>query len=82
MEFNAKLFAIAIAITSIALAPSLIIYQPADAAKHCTDYSGKSEAWIDGCKQGWWDHDHCYQYSPGTGQYASGYKVGWSKGSC
>ncbi len=81
MEITTKLFAIAIAITTMALAPSLIIYQSADAAKHCTDY-GKSNTWVNGCQQGWWDHDHCYQYSPGTGEYASGYKVGWSKGSC
>ena len=137
MEFHTKLFTIAIAITSMALAPSLIIYQPVDATKHCTDYgksknwvagcqqgwwdhnhcnpydpdgesndfyngykvgwnkgeckstphycteySGKSKAWIAGCKQGWWDHNHCKSYDPGTSDYAKGYKVGWSKGSC
>ncbi len=81
MEITTKLFAIAIAVTSMVLAPSLIIYQAADAVKHCTDY-GKSKAWVEGCKQGWWDHNHCMHYDPGTGEVAKGYKVGWSKGSC
>jgi hypothetical protein len=81
MEITPKLFAIAIAVTSMALAPSLIIYQAADAVKHCTDY-GESKAWVEGCKQGWSDHDNCFHYNPGTGEVAKGYKVGWSKGSC
>jgi hypothetical protein len=80
MELNTKLFAIAIAVTSMALAPSLILYQPADAAKHCTDY-GKSKAWVAGCRQGWADHDSCKPYNPGTAD-AKGYAFGWKKGSC
>src|SRR6185436_16160700 len=37
---------------------------------YCTDYSGKSHSWVAGCKQGWWDHNHCWGYSPGSGDYA------------
>ena len=32
--------------------------------------------------KGWYDHNHCLSYNPGTGEVAKGYKVGWSKGSC
>ncbi len=82
MEINTKLFAIAIAVTSMALAPSLIIYQPADAVKLCRDYA-KSNNWIAGCMDGWYDHDHCLAYKGGgSGDYSRGYAIGWEKGSC
>jgi hypothetical protein len=55
---------------------------PSAPSHYCSDYFGKSNAWINGCQQGWWDHNHCWGYSPGTGDYAKGYSVGWTKGQC
>ncbi len=83
MDTNIKILAIALVVISIALSPSLVINKSVDAATHyCTDYKGKSQNWINGCQQGWWDHNHCWGYSPGSGDYAKGYSVGWSKGHC
>lgn len=82
MDSRINFLVITLAIASIGLS-SLIINQNANADSHyCADEKGKSEAWIDGCKQGWYDHDHCFAYNPGTGEVAKGYKIGWSKGSC
>ncbi|MDN5847016.1 MAG: hypothetical protein L0H53_12165 [Candidatus Nitrosocosmicus sp.] len=72
-------------VTSMALAPSLIVYKSAEATEHCTSYKGKSSEWVAGCKQGWSDHDNCYKYDPNKGEttdWVNGYKVGWKKGSC
>lgn len=84
MKITMELCAIVIAVTSLALAPSLIAISPADASSHyCRDQKGKSQSWIDGCQQGWFDHDQCGPYSPEEpGAYVSGYKVGWKHGSC
>jgi len=76
------MFAIILATASLALAPSLLNIESANAAYYCSDEKVKSKAWIEGCKQGWYDHNHCLAYNPGTGEVAKGYKVGWSKGSC
>jgi len=82
MDTKISLLAITIAVASMALSP-LIMNQPVNAASHyCADEKGKSNAWIEGCKAGWADHDNCKSYNPGTGEVAKGYKVGWSKGSC
>ncbi len=82
MDTNIKILAIALVAISIAVAPSLLVNKSVYAAYYCADEMGKSSAWIEGCKQGWWDHNHCLAYNPGTGEVAKGYKVGWSKGSC
>jgi hypothetical protein len=86
MEITIKLLVIALAVTSMALAPSLIINKSADAASHsCEDTKGKSKDWIEGCKRGWYDHDHCYGADPDDGksqEYYSGYFAGWKKGHC
>jgi hypothetical protein len=83
MKINTKLLVIVLAVTTLTLGPTIIVINPADAESHyCSDEKGKSKAWIEGCKQGWYDHDHCLSYNPGTGEVAQGYKVGWSKGSC
>ncbi len=83
MEITMKLLVIAVAVISMALAPSLVMINSVDASTHyCRDYPGKSQNWINGCQQGWWDHNHCQDYSSGSGQYAQGYNVGWSKGHC
>lgn len=76
------MFAIILATVSIALAPSLLNFENAHVAYYCTEYKGKSHAWVMGCKQGWYDHNHCLSYNPGTGDVAKGYNVGWAKGSC
>lgn len=81
MDMRLSSLVIALAIVSVGLFP-LIINQFAQAVTKCEDETGKSNAWIEGCKQGWYDHDHCKSYNPGTGEVAKGYKVGWSKGSC
>lgn len=81
MKIRSITLAIVIAVASIAITPSLIFWlQPANANTYCDN--GKPEGWVDGCKNGWYDHDHCKKYNPGSGEYASGYKVGWKKGSC
>lgn len=82
MKIRVNMFAIILATASLALAPSLLNIESANAAYYCSDETGKSKAWIEGCKQGWYDHNHCLAYNPGTGEVAKGYKVGWSKGSC
>ena len=62
MKIATKLCAIVIAVASLALAPSLIVINSADAAtSYCSDQKGKSQNWINGCRQGWSDHDHCYR---------------------
>ena len=55
------MFAILLATASLALAPSLPTLGTANAAAsyYCSDEKGKSHAWIEGCKQGWYDHNHC-----------------------
>lgn len=86
MDTNIKIFLIALVVTSLTLAPSLIFNNSVDAAAphYCTDYKGKSQNWINGCQEGWWDHNHCNSYNP-DGQstaFYSGYKTGWNKGDC
>jgi hypothetical protein len=85
MEITMKLLVIAVAVISMALAPSFVMINSVDASTHyCTDYPGKSQNWINGCQQGWWDHNHCNSYSPDgeSNAFYSGYKVGWNKGQC
>ena len=61
-----KLLVITLAVTSVALDPSLLFNKSVDATSHYfTDYKGKNQAWIDGCKQGWSDHDHCLEFNHG-----------------
>jgi len=81
MNVQISIVVIALAVASLALAPSPIINQSADAKPWC-ETQGKSSNWVFGCKNGWWDHDHCQDYRPESGDYAKGYKVGWDKGSC
>ena len=48
-----KLLVITLAVTSVALDPSLLFNKSVDATSHYfTDYKGKNQAWIDECKQG------------------------------
>jgi hypothetical protein len=84
MDTKISLLSIVIIVTSMALTP-LIMIQNADAApspSYCADQTGKSSAWIQGCKDGWWDHDHCIGKSTYSGDYGKGYEEGWSLGSC
>jgi hypothetical protein len=86
MNAQIGMLVIAVGVASIALAPSLIVNQSADAqsssSKPWCESQGKSSDWVFGCKNGWWDHDHCQPYRPESGHYARGYVVGWDKGSC
>jgi hypothetical protein len=83
MNLGISILVIAFAIASIGLAPSLMISQSASAVSHWCENQGKSSAWVEGCKNGWSDHDKCYSYDHElNGDMAKGYKVGWSKGSC
>lgn len=81
MDNKIRLLVITIVVASMAMLP-VIVNQSANAVTKCENESGKSHAWIEGCKQGWADHDHCKSYNPGTGEVAKGYSAGWSKGSC
>lgn len=84
METMGKILMIVLAIASFAFIPSLMMLnQPAKAIVDNTFCdNGKSEGWVDGCKNGWYDHDHCRAYNPVSGDYAKGYVVGWKKGHC
>lgn len=83
MKITMKLCAIVIVVTSLALAPSIVYTQPVEAASHWCQQQGKSQSWVEGCQQGWFDHDQCGIYSPEEpGAYVSGYKAGWKHGSC
>jgi hypothetical protein len=87
MNVRIGVLLVALGVASMALAPSLIINQSADAQstsdKHwCRNQKDKSGDWIFGCQNGWWDHNHCQDYRPETGHYARGYVVGWERGSC
>jgi len=56
MDTKISSLVIALAVTSMALTP-LILIQNADAASFsCAAQKGKSNAWIQGCKGGWFDH--------------------------
>ena len=87
MKITFELFVVTLVITSLTLAPTLLMSNSANAATqphYCRDYPGKSQAWINGCQQGWFDHNRCYSYDAGVGSsaYNAGYKVGWNKGVC
>ena len=85
MEITSKLYVMALAVTTLALAPTLIVINSADASSHyCRHQKVKSQNWINGCQQGWWDHNHCNPYSPDdeSNDFYNGYKVGWNKGHC
>jgi hypothetical protein len=84
MNVRISILVIALGVVPLAIAPTLIISQPADAASHWCENQGKSVNWANGCKQGWSDHDHCYPYDPDgeSNAFYTGYKVGWKKGSC
>lgn len=87
MKITFALFVVTLVVTLLTLAPALLMSNPIDAASspyYCRDYPGKSQDWINGCQQGWWDHNHCYTYNADgeSNAFASGYKAGWNKGLC
>ena len=83
MDNKSKLFAIAVAVTSLAMAPSLFNINSASAATWC-EQQVKGSDLISYCKQGWYDHDHCKKYAPqaDSKEEAAAYKKGWDHGSC
>jgi hypothetical protein len=85
MKITTKLIAIAIAVTSLAFAPSIVNIQPVEAASHWCEQQYKGDPDLTQmCQQGWYDHDHCKKYNPAADskQEASAYKKGWNHGSC
>lgn len=83
MKITIILCTIVIAVTSLVLAQSIVNIQPVVAASHWCEQKGKSQSWVEGCQQGWFDHDQCGKYTPEEpGAYVSGYKAGWNHGSC
>ncbi len=84
MDFRLGMMAIVMVVTSLTLAPTLVMTQSAEANHYCTDYKGKSKDLIEVCQQGWYDHDHCKKYYPmaDTKQEVAAYKKGWNHGSC
>ena len=85
MDTKSKLFAIAVAVTSLAMAPSLfnININSASAATWCEQQEKGSDL-IEYCKRGWSDHDHCKKYESlaDSKQEEAAYKKGWDHGSC
>ena len=83
MDTKSKLFAIAIAVTSLVMAPSLFNTNSASAATWC-EQQVKGSDLIEYCKRGWSDHDHCKKYESlaDTKQEEAAYKKGWDHGSC
>ena len=83
MHFRMQVAIIAFAVSTIAIAPTLISSQPALAISKCEDDKGMSNSWYTGCKDGWYEWDVCGVYAaakPPVSQYDRGYEVGWKKG--
>ena len=78
MNYTLQITIVALVVTTMALAPSLIMNQSAEAASHvkCEDEKGKSHTWISGCKDGgeyWKDVCGLGPTEGDKGQYAEGY---------
>lgn len=84
MDTKSKLFAIAVAVTSLAIAPSLFNINSADAASHWCEQQEKSSDLREYCKRGWSDHDQCKKYESlaDTKEEEAAYHKGWTHGSC
>ena len=88
MNYRLQITIVALVVTTIVLAPSLISSQLTQAQTtrtmpiKCEDERGKSHTWISGCKDGWYTWNVCgLGPTPGaTGQYDQGYAAGWKKG--
>jgi hypothetical protein len=64
MNYRLQITMVALVITTIALAPSLLSSQLAQAQTttkiiKCEDEKGKSHTWITGCKDGWYNWGVC-----------------------
>ena len=83
MDTKSKLFAIAVAVTSLVMTPSLFNFNTASATTWCEQQEKGSDL-IEYCKRGWSDHDHCKKYESlaDTKQEEAAYKKGWDHGSC
>ena len=51
-------------VTSLAMAPSLFNINSAAAVTHWCEQQGKSNNWINGCKEGWSSQEKCEKDSP------------------
>jgi hypothetical protein len=80
---------VALVVTTMALAPSLVMNQSAEAAsvEKCKDPKKSTllghnyNNYLDGCKDGWFNWDDCGNgpNPKDKGPYAEGYKDGWKK---
>ena len=86
MDTITKIFVMFLTVASIAITPALISYKSASAvdssSKGWCESQSNNKNRIQGCKDGWFDHDKCIGESTYAGDYGKGYKVGWNHGSC
>ena len=84
MKITIKIAVVVLAITTMALAPSISLYQPAKAQSNWCDNQGMSTEWVNGCKLGLNEKNNCKKYDPNRGgdDWADGYDAGWGKGMC
>lgn len=82
MKVTIKIAIIVLVVTTMTLAPSIIISQSATAASHSQwcENQGKDKQWVFGCQAVWSDHDRCLEYYPVNSK--EDYKAGWNHGSC
>ena len=82
MNIRLQIAIIALVVTTMALAPSLVMNQSAEAKViKCEDEKGKDEHWIKGCSDGWFNWDKCgTNYPHGSDMFYEGYQAGWKKG--
>ena len=59
MDTKLSSLVIALAVASMALTPLIMIQNAHAATSYCSDQTSKPHAWVTGCKDGWYDHDHC-----------------------
>ena len=64
MDAKSKILVMVLTVASLAMAPSLFNINSAAAVTHWCEQQGKSNNWINGCKEGWSSHDKCEKYSP------------------
>ena len=84
MNSRLQMAIIALVVTTMALAPSLVMNQSSEAASHiikCENEKGKSAGWKKGCQDGWMNWDNCgTNYPHNSKVFYEGYQAGWKKG--
>ena len=62
MHSRMQVAIVAFSVLTIAIAPTSISSQPAQAISKCEDEKGKSHSWMTGCRDGWYEWDVCGIY--------------------